>query len=158
MGRLVFGLLLFVYTAFSGGVLSAKTILTVESADGNVRVAMTLEDLQHLTQTGIKTSNEFVDGVKSFRGPLARLVLLQCKGGTPETLTLTAANDYQIKVQAKEFFDYDVILALSMDGVLLSSRDKGPIWVIYPMSQHAELRDPVFNTGLIWQLNKMDCR
>jgi len=158
MGRLVFSLLLLVCATFSGGVLSAKTILTVKSADGDVSVALTLADLQSLPQSEIRTTNEFVDGLKSFRGPLAREVLRHCKGGIPEMLTLTAANDYQIEVQAEEFFVYDVILALSMDGVLLSSRDKGPIWVIYPMSQHAELRDPVYNSRLIWQLIKMDCR
>jgi hypothetical protein len=30
--------------------------------------------------------------------------------------------------------------------------------VIYPMSDHIELRDPVFNSRLIWQLVKLEYR
>jgi hypothetical protein len=43
-----------------------------------------------------------------------------------------------------------------MDGVPLSKRDKGPIWMIYPMSDHEELRDPVYNSRLIWQVVKLE--
>ena len=109
-----------------------------------------------MAQTDVVTSNEFVDGKKHFKGPLMREVLAQFSGVKSGKVWLTAANDYQVEVATSEFADYDVILALSMDGVALSKRDKGPIWVIYPMSDFAELRDPVYNSRLIWQLVKVE--
>ncbi len=52
--------------------------------------------------------------------------------------------------------EYDVIFAMSQNGERLSIRDKGPIWVIYPMTDNDELQDRVYNDRLIWQLVKVD--
>ena len=150
--------MLFLFATTLGGGLAAQTALTIYKSNGSVARALSLQDLQNFPQVEVVTSNEFVDGEKTFRGPLARDLVGECGQKMPEKVTLTAANDYQNSIQANEFFRYDVIFALTMDGEYLSSRDKGPIWVIYPMSQHAELRDPVYNSHLIWQLVKMDCK
>ena len=158
MRRELFGVLLFLSAITLGGVLPAQTVLTIYKGNGDVARALSISDMQHLPQTEVVTSNEFVDGEKSFRGPLARDLLYECGSDLPDRVTLTAANDYQNSVPTSEFFQYDVIFALTMDGEYLSSRDKGPIWVIYPMSQHAELRDPVYNSHLVWQLIKVDCK
>ena len=56
---------------------------------------------------------------------------------------------------AVDAFGYDVILAVLRDGEPMSVRDKGPIWVIYPMDDHAELRDDSFNGRLVWQLKNI---
>jgi hypothetical protein len=93
-----------------------------------------------------------------FRGPLIRNLLQLYRAGDAQHVIFTAANDYQVEVDVTEFYKYDAILALSMDGELLSKREKGPVWVIYPMSDHIELRDPVFNSRLIWQLVKLEYR
>jgi hypothetical protein len=158
MKRRLVGLLISLYAAIIGGDLAAETLLTVHPGGGASSVELSRADLAALPQGEVLTSNEFVDGEALFRGPLAREVLKSCGSRVPETVTMTAVNDYQIEVPTSEFFAYRVILATEMDGVELSSRDKGPIWMIYPMSGHAELRDPVFNSRLIWQLIKMDCR
>ncbi len=156
MARRFVGLLILVLATSFGGALYSQTALTIVSADDETEWALTLEDLRDMTQTELSTSNEFVDGEKLFRGPLMREVLMQFAGRKSDKVWLTAANDYQVEVATSEFYDYDVILALSMGGVALSKRDKGPIWVIYPMSDFAELRDPVYNSHLIWQLVKVE--
>ncbi len=51
-----------------------------------------------------------------------------------------------------------MILALRTNGARLTIRDKGPIWLMYPLDDHAELRDPVYNSRLIWQLTTMELR
>jgi len=148
--------LVFLLAAGFSGTLYAQTVLTVASLTGNAVTTLTLAELQGLDQVEVKTSNEFVDGEKVFRGPLVRKVL-NLYGGTGATMvTFTAANDYQVDVDVAEFYKYNAILALTQDGVALSKREKGPIWVIYPMSDFVELRDPVFNSRLIWQLVKLE--
>ncbi|MCB1366754.1 MAG: molybdopterin-dependent oxidoreductase [Rhodobacteraceae bacterium] len=121
-------------------------------------MVLSLDDLRDLGETELRTGNEFVDGERLFRGPLVRDVLRHAGADNATLVRLTAANDYQVEIAAEEFMKYEVILALSMDGVPLSMRDKGPIWVIYPISSHAELQDPVFNNRLIWQLVKLEYR
>ena len=158
MKRHLAGLLAFLFAALIGSIAPAQAALTVASASGDTVKTFTLDELKALGETEIKTSNEFVDGERVFRGPLVRDVLRAAKAAGAERVWLTAANDYQVEVDPREFFDYDAILALSMDGKPLSRRDKGPIWVIYPMSDNAELRDPVYNSRLIWQLVKLEYR
>ena len=51
-----------------------------------------------------------------------------------------AANDYFVDIPTQDFRDYDAILAMEADGKQLSRRDKGPLWLMYPISDHAELR------------------
>jgi len=111
-----------------------------------------------MQQFEVVTANEFVDGTKTFRGPLVRNILARSNALDSKHVVLTAANDYQVDVDVREFFTYDAILALTMDGVALSARDMGPIWMIYPMSDFEVLRDPVYNSRLIWQVIMMEFR
>jgi len=158
MKKQLIGVLVFVLGAIFSGVIYAQTILTVASATGDSVKAFSLQELHEFDQITVKTSNEFVDGEKVFQGPLIRDILERCRALGALHVVFTAANDYQVEVNVNEFKKYDAILALSMDGELLSRRDKGPIWVIYPMSDHVELRDPVYNSRLIWQLVKLEYR
>jgi hypothetical protein len=150
------GFVIFLFAVSISSVAFSQTALTVVSMASQAEMTLTLDDLQMMDQVDIKTSNEFVDGEKLFRGPLVRAVLARFGAEDVSLVRLTAANDFQVEVPAHEFYDYDAILALSMDGVALSKREKGPIWVIYPMSDFSELRDPVYNSRLIWQLVKLE--
>ncbi len=152
----LFLLILLLVTCFTAPLVRAQTALTVLQITGSREQVFTLEDLRNLNQVEILTANEFVDDQKLFRGPLARDVLTAMDVQVSADIKLTAANDYQVEIPVRELFDYNVILALEIDGKPLSLRDKGPIWLIYPMSDHAELRDPVFNSRLVWQLIKME--
>ncbi|MFQ5438809.1 MAG: molybdopterin-dependent oxidoreductase [Paracoccaceae bacterium] len=151
-------ILAFLAAGCLAGSASAQTVLTVQEEGASGATEFTLDDLKSMDQTTVITENEFIDGEKTFRGPLVRDVLFRTLGDKADLVTMTAANDYQVEISIQEFFDYDAILALTMDGVPLSRRNKGPIWLIYPMSDHAELRDPVYNARLIWQLVKMEFR
>ncbi|MBL4807732.1 MAG: hypothetical protein JKY31_10645 [Rhodobacteraceae bacterium] len=119
---------------------------------------MSEDDVMALDQAILHTENEFVDAMTAFEGPLARDLLAMMDADLTDTVILTASNDYAIEVPVSDFFDYDVVLALSTDGTRLSMRDKGPIWVVYPISDHSELDDPVYNARLIWQLVRMDIK
>ena len=138
--------------------VAQETILevSVSTAQMQSQASYSLLDLDSIPQTTILTENDFIDGTKMFTGPLVRDLL---QGATPETASqviLIAVNDYQVEVPIEDFFDYDVILATRMAGALLSVRDKGPIWVVYPMSEHPELRDNIYNSRLIWQLRRLE--
>ena len=137
--------------------LAEGAALTVTNSVTGQEVMLTDEDLLALPQATINTENEFVDGMTAFSGPLGRDVLaLVGEGG--HMVVLTAVNDYAVEVPIEDFVNYDVVFAMSADGEVFSRRDKGPIWVVYPMSDHAELQDPVYNARLIWQLVKVEIK
>ncbi len=129
---------------------AAQTILTVSTPEQSA--TYTLEELLALPQTTVVTKNDYVDTATTFQGPRLRAVLEPLNVGPDASLKMVALNDFSSNVPAVDAFDYDVILAVLRDGEPMSVRDKGPIWVIYPMDDHAELRDDSFNGRLVWQL------
>jgi hypothetical protein len=137
----------------------AETMLTLANPAlpaPQSRVELDAAAIAALPQYTLRTSNEFVDGVAEFRGPLARDVVAVIGRGSARIAKLTAANDYSVEIDLSEFERYEVIFATSMNGQPLSRRDKGPIWVIYPMDQYEELQDPSYNNRLIWQLVRVE--
>lgn len=78
--------------------------------------------------------------------------------GATTTVHLVAANDYSFDIPLSDLTEYDVILAMQADGTRLSIRDKGPIWLMYPVDDFPELQDPKYNLRLIWQLTVMELR
>ena len=138
-------------------VAAQEAVLTVINTLTGEEVALSQEDLMAVPQAIVNTENEFVDAMTAFEGPLGRDVLaLVGEGGS--MVVLTAVNDYAVEVPIEDFINYDVVFALSENGEVFSRRDKGPIWVVYPMSDHTELQDPVYNARLIWQLVKVEIK
>ena len=66
-----------------------------------------------------------------------------------------AINDYKIDMPLGDILDFDVMLATRRDGETMSLREKGPIWIMYPISDHAELEDEAINSRLVWQTKSM---
>ena len=132
--------------------VSAEAILSV-ILNGE-KVSVDRGDFQSLKTRTITTGTDWTDGEKTFKGPLVRDVLefAGLKIGMPETVSAKAANDYSVEIPGEDFTKYDVILATEMDGKPLTLRDKGPLWIVYPRDDHAELDDPIFNARWIWQL------
>ena len=73
-----------------------------------------------------------------------------------ETVRFIAANDYYVDIPTEDFRDYDAILAMEADGEQLSRREKGPLWLMYPISDHSALRDPIYLRRLIWQVVRIE--
>lgn len=135
-------------------------ILVVRNAaDPSVpEVRLTEADLLSMPQVTVRTRTEWTDGVVEYAGPLARDVAARIGVGAATTAHLVAANDYSVDVPIEDFTEYDVIFAMQADGKRLTMRDKGPIWVMYPIDDHAELNDPAYNLRMIWQLATMELR
>jgi hypothetical protein len=105
----------------------------------------------------IRTSTMWTDGVAEFAGPLL-CDLLDRVGAEGRTLVATAINDYRVEIPIDDCRKYPVVLALTRDGRELQRRDKGPIWIVYPRDDHAELRSQEVNTRWIWQLDRLEVR
>ncbi len=116
--------------------------------------AFDLAQLEALPQATLRTETPWTDGLVEFRGPLARTVLAAV-GARGERVRASAINDYTVEIPVADFESYPVIFAVRMDGKPMRVRDRGPIWVIYPWSDRAELNTDVYHGRAIWQLRSL---
>jgi hypothetical protein len=135
---------------------SSDAILTITaSRPAAVTVDLDLATLEQLPHHTITTSTPWTDGVSSYEGVLIR-DLLHKLGLGGATVKLTALNDYAITIPAADFDKYDVVLAYSRDGQPMPVRDKGPLWVVYPLDDHPELKNEETHSKMIWQVRRLD--
>jgi len=124
--------------------------------NGDEAFSFTLDEIAALPQATIVTDTEFTDGMVEYRGPLVQDVLQFLAMDELETVRFMAANDYFVDIPTSDFRKYNAILAMEADGVPLSRRTKGPLWLMYPIADFPELRDRVYNNRLIWQVVKIE--
>ena len=135
---------------------SSDAILTVTASQpAAVTVDFDLAALQQLPHHTIATSTPWTEGVSSYEGVLMRDLLHQL-GVSGATVKLIALNDYAVTIPAADFDKYDVVLAYARDGQAMSVRDKGPLWIIYPLDGHPELNDEDTHSKMIWQVRRLD--
>jgi hypothetical protein len=119
---------------------SSDAILTVStSRPAAVAVDLDLAALEQMPHHTIATSTPWTEG-----------------GVSGATITLTALNDYAITIPAADFDRYDVVLAYARDGQAMPVRDKGPLWVVYPLDGHPELNTEETHSKMIWQVRRLD--
>lgn len=119
-------------------------------------IRFTRGDLEAMDWHEVQTTNQFIDGKVNFRGPrLTDAISLIGHAGAAKVRLLSAGGNFT-EVEISELARYGAILALEMDGRALTLRDFGPIWVMYPIDDHPELRDSRFNNRLVWQLQVIE--
>jgi len=138
---------------------SKEVVLEVHGNIANTNVdgaaLLDMDMLRTLPPVSLETTTSVTDGVPRFDGFLMRdlLALLEAEG---QTATATALNDYVIDIPIEDFERFDVVLAYRMDGDRLLPSDKGPLWIVYPRDQHAELQDIRYDYRWVWQLQRLD--
>ncbi|MDQ0315011.1 molybdopterin-dependent oxidoreductase [Amorphus orientalis] len=115
------------------------------------------DGLTALPQHTLKTTTVVTDGVKTFRG-FRMQDLLDAVGAHGETAVAHALNDYVVDIPLDDFSRFEVLVALRMDGKRLTARDKGPLWIVYPRDQYAELQDIRYDYRWVWQLDRLKIR
>jgi hypothetical protein len=135
--------------------------LTVTGAiahtNGSGAAAFDIADLERLGLTKLVTWTPWTEGEIEFEGILARR-LMEAVGATGTEIDASALNEYEQTIPMDDFYSYDVLLALRMNGNPMRVRDKGPIWIIYPWSDHPELDDFITREKSVWQLTALHVR
>lgn len=108
------------------------------------------EMLENLDWVEVETFTSFTTGPQRFAGPTLTSVL-EAVGAHGVTIRATAINDYTVVIPADHAARHNVILALDNNGQPMRVRDKGPIWVVYPLSEVEAEKKP-FDGEMIWQL------
>lgn len=158
---LMSGLLLFCL-AGSGHALEAPQGQVILTVRGNITETNVGDEaifdramLESLDQHATRTHTPWHDGQVTFTGPLGRDVL-ETVGARGSMLRVTALNDYGATVPVADFLEYDVILAMTLEGTPLRVRDQGPLFIIYPFDEYPELLTEKVMTRSVWQVVRID--
>ena len=145
----------FVSLLLACGVAQASADKIVLEVQGKT-ASLQLNDakLAKLPQVKMTVTTPWHSEAQTFEGPLLRDVL-KLAGIKNGDLQLTALNDYSIAIPVSDAFKYDVIIARKINGELISVREKGPLFVMYPFHQHEQLRNTDYYRRCIWQLYRI---
>jgi hypothetical protein len=146
-----------VWTSNATGTARAEeALLTIVDRANGVRTELTRIDLDALPQHQIETHTDFTNGLTVFRGARVTDALALAGIVATEELQMVAANDYAVRVPFSDFVSYGVLLATEMNGEQLTLRNRGPIWLMYPLDTYPELNSSTYNDRLIWQLVRIE--
>lgn len=134
-----------------------RVVLTVtgdvEHTNGDGRAEFDRSMLEALDWREITTFTTFTEGPRVFAGPTLASVL-DATGARGAQITATAINDYAVTFQALLARDHLALLAMDMDGKPMRIRDKGPIWIVFPLAE-TQLSDAPFDHEMVWQLARL---
>ncbi len=140
------------------GAPSGPVILTVSgniattNVDGQARFDRAM--LQALQPAMVQTATPWTDGHPIFAGILMRDIL-SAVGAKGESLTAIALDEYRYTIPLTDFERYPVLLAMEMNGEPMSSRDKGPMWIVYPRDDFPELDNEETDYRMVWQVREL---
>ncbi len=111
--------------------------------------------LQQFKPVVISTTTPWTDGVVQFEGILIR-DLMKSVNAQGTVINATAVNEYSINIPFEDFQKYGVILAYKKNDKIMTLRDQGPFWVIYPWDDNPELKNELYHSRSIWQLKTIN--
>jgi hypothetical protein len=122
------------------------------TADG--KAAFDLAMLQALPKSGFTTTTIWTDGSQTFEG-VKIADLLARLGAKPAELNALAANDYEIRFPSSDALTHGAIIAYAQNGAAIPVDNKGPLWIVYPYDQDAELSNERYLSQSVWSLDHM---
>lgn len=133
-------------------VLRISGDISVSNAVGEAMFDLAM--LKALGPIDVTTSTLWTDGEQVFTGVPLRTVLDRI-GAKGTMIDARALNDYRVDIPVSDALADGPILAYAQNGVPLTVRDMGPIWVIYPYDADVAYQNEIIYSRSIWQLQRM---
>lgn len=135
-----------------------KVVLTISGQvsvvnDGKAAV-FSMDMLSKLPQHTVSTKSPWYPAGAAFTGPLLRDVLAAA-GAKGSKITAIALNDYKTEIPFEDALKHGVILARLMNGKPMPVREKGPLFIVYPLDSKPELQSQVYYNRSAWQLSRL---
>ncbi|MCV2868425.1 molybdopterin-dependent oxidoreductase [Defluviimonas sp. WL0002] len=116
-----------------------------------------MDSLRAIGHVHLKTSTIWTEGVQEFEG-IRLKHLLDRVGVQGELIWASAANDYGADIPVSDATEDGPILAYMMNEELMSLREKGPLWIVYPFDDDSSYRTDLIYSRSVWQLVSLDIR
>ena len=120
------------------------------------QIVMDAESLRAVGLVEYTVEDPFESAENTFRGVLFRDLLdLWQVSEDASYLTMTALNDYQIKVPISLLREYPVMMALEQNGEVMTRDYRGPAMLVAPLSQYPGAEALAHQEYWIWQLSSV---
>jgi hypothetical protein len=137
---------------------SGDVVLTVSGAIQNENsdngVTLDMDMLKALPPQRFTTTTIWTEGNVEFTG-ISLKALLDHVGFSGTKIEAIASNDYKIEIPVTDVTGTAPVVAYLMNGEEMSSRGKGPLWIVYPYDSDAKFRTEVIYSRSIWQLDRI---
>jgi hypothetical protein len=143
------------FLCFSSVARAQTSELNLQISTGLMQ-SWSLEKMDTLSPQRTTTHSPFFPGTETFSGPLFADLLAAALGGEPKESTLidlVALNDYSVQTTFGKLKHADAIVATRKNGLPMSIRDRGPFWIIFPLTRRPDLENEDFYRLMIWQLS-----
>lgn len=137
---------------------TGKVVLTVsgnigkQNADG--RADFDMDMLEAMPVVRFRTSTPWTPGVSEFEG-VSLGQLMERVAAAGKTIKAVALNDYSASVSLESAAAAGAIIAYKVDGKTMPVRDKGPLWIMFPLDDRPELKSEATYSQCVWQLRTM---
>lgn len=118
---------------------------------------LTLEEFEAIDMTTVITKTPWHKEATTFSG-VSGTALMTFLGARGTEIDAVALNDYKVTIPVSDFMNSGLILATRKNGIPMSIRDKGPIFVIYPFDANPKLDNEVMYGRSIWQIKELSFR
>ncbi|WP_210251015.1 oxidoreductase [Microvirga thermotolerans] len=125
----------------------------IEATNGAGQARFDREMLEALGMASFRTTSAWSDGAQLYEGIPLRAVLDRV-GARGSRIIASALNGYEIAIPSEDL-KFPLLLATKVDGRVLTLRDKGPLWIVYPRDDYPELADVRYESRWVWQLNRL---
>ena len=124
-----------------------KVVLSAYSEDGKMH-DFTIALFEALGTYRLTTKTFWPSDDGTYEGVLLSDLLKKVGLHGQDKLLIKAIDDYAVTIPREDWTRWPVFLATRRDGKLLSLRNKGPTWLIFPMALDEELA--VRSMGAHW--------
>ncbi|MBP0601565.1 hypothetical protein J8I01_03395 [Aeromonas sanarellii] len=150
-----FGFISLLLVLISFGTQAATPLLQLILPD---KREVTLDEaaLAALPQVEFETATPWTVGVHRYRGPTLVSVLATQGAAGASVLDVVALNGYRQRVDLSLFTKVPLTLVRHQDGKPLTRRNKGPLWLLIPLSAHPEMDVSAIHNNMVWQTIRIE--
>lgn len=113
-----------------------------------------MAELNALPQSGFETTTIWSAGQQRFDGVLLKDIAAYV-GAPHGMLELSALNEYIVEFDLSAQVEQHALVATSRNGAEMSTRDKGPLWVVFPYDESDLYQTETVFALSIWQMDRI---
>ncbi|MFM5717978.1 hypothetical protein [Aeromonas caviae] len=112
--------------------------------------------LAALPQVEFETATPWTLGTHRYRGPTLNSVLAAQQVDSASAIDVAALNGYQQRVDLSLFAKVPLTLVRYQDDKPLTRRNKGPLWLLVPLSAHPDMDVSAIHNNMVWQVIRIE--
>lgn len=140
---------------------SGPVVLTVSGniaeTNGGSAASFDLAGFEALPQAEMVTQTDWTPAGTRFTGIRLLDLVHRLGAQNPQQVTLTALNDYAVTLDLAVLQRENPLLAVRENGALMSVRDRGPFWLIFPF-EPGDGGQSKHNIDMIWQVSEISVK